>query len=405
MRLLCFIDSLGSGGAQRQLTALAVGLKQRGHAVRFLVYQPHDHFLPVLRSAGIPCQLIRPCSRWRRAWEVRRVLRKGWQDVVLAFLEAPCLYAELAKIPTPSWGLIAGERSADPRMLDGARWWLRRLHRFADCVVSNSHTNRLMLQRSFPELKEKVVTIYNMVDFKQFCPAGPTPPGIDPAGHTPFRIVVAASRAPMKNADGLARALLLLRANNWHRPVVVDWFGARHPAEMESQARTERFVEENGLADTLRFHEPTRSIESEIHRADAVGLFSYFEGLPNVVCEAMACGKPILLSDVCDAGNLVEDGKNGFLCDPSRGESIATAIIRIATWEESRRREMGLASRRMAEQLFAASTVLERYDICLGAVARQERIPPGSTHPARIPESAARFVEAWAAAGRRKYGR
>jgi glycosyltransferase involved in cell wall biosynthesis len=208
----------------------------------------------------------------------------------------------------------------------------------------------------------------------------------------------------MKNADGLARALLWLRANNWRRPLVVDWFGATHPAETESQARTQRFVEENGLADTLRFHDATRSIDAEIRRADAIGLFSHFEGLANVICEAMACGKPILLSDVCDAGNLVEDGKNGFLCDPSTTESIATAIIRMATLEESRRREMGLASRRKAEQLFAESTVLERYELCLRAVARQERVPPGSTHPARVPESAARFVEAWAAAGPRRYG-
>ena len=38
MKILCVIDSLGSGGAQRQLVGLAIGFKERGHEVSFLVY-------------------------------------------------------------------------------------------------------------------------------------------------------------------------------------------------------------------------------------------------------------------------------------------------------------------------------------------------------------------------------
>ena len=54
MHLLFVIDCLGSGGAQRQMVNLALGLIQRSHSVEFFVYYPHkDHFEGLLKAAGI----------------------------------------------------------------------------------------------------------------------------------------------------------------------------------------------------------------------------------------------------------------------------------------------------------------------------------------------------------------
>ena len=52
-RILCFIDSLGAGGAQRQLVNLAIGLKKRDYIVSFLVYHVDDFYLPILQENGI----------------------------------------------------------------------------------------------------------------------------------------------------------------------------------------------------------------------------------------------------------------------------------------------------------------------------------------------------------------
>lgn len=57
MKILCFIDSLGSGGAQRQHTALAVGIKKRGHPMQFLLYFPEAHFRAPIDSAGAGLKL------------------------------------------------------------------------------------------------------------------------------------------------------------------------------------------------------------------------------------------------------------------------------------------------------------------------------------------------------------
>lgn len=392
MKILCFTDSLGSGGAQRQLTALGVGLKERGHDVGFLVYLPQDHFRPWLEAARIGCHIISPCSYWRRMFEVRRALRRTRPDVVLAFLESPAFYAELAALPRRRFGLVVGERSAGPRLVQGKGYWIRCFHLLADAVVTNSHTNRLMLETAFPVLRKKIATIYNGVDLKRFHPSLGNARRLAPG--SALRVVVAASYQALKNMENVARALHLVRNGQKQPPVVVDWYGGQ-AADSTSFREAERFVAKHALTDCLRFHPAKRDIEEEFACASAVGLFSYYEGLPNAVCEGMACRKPILLSDVCDAGNLVLDGENGFLCDPASPASIAQTFRRLASASESQREEMGLASRQKAEALFAEQTVLTCYERILQAAALRRPPPENCTSPAAVPQSAIRTLERW----------
>jgi glycosyltransferase involved in cell wall biosynthesis len=135
------------------------------------------------------------------------------------------------------------------------------------------------------------------------------------------------------------------------------------------------------LASVFRFHPPVLEVEAEYQRADLVGLFSEYEGLPNVVCEGMACGKPIVMSDVCDARHLVEDGKNGFLCDSHSPASIAEALRKIASLTNGERLQMGLESRRRAEQLFDADIIIGRYERILEFASRRAPVPVDCSKP------------------------
>src|SRR5437870_166017 len=99
MRVTCLIDSLASGGAQRQMCMLAVLLKRHGIDVSVLTYHAYDFFRTKLDEAEIRCQCLPYGSRFQRIFGLRRALRDGSQDVVLAFLDACSLYAELAGLP------------------------------------------------------------------------------------------------------------------------------------------------------------------------------------------------------------------------------------------------------------------------------------------------------------------
>ena len=381
MRILCFIDWLRCGGAQRQLVSMGMEFKRRGHEVRFLIYHSGGHFLPELEAAKIPCMCIPETGYLRRILEVRGVLRRGWQDVVLAFLEAPALYAELAGLPSRKWGLVVGERSAHPDTGRGRRRWLRWPHRFADAVVANSHTNRLMLAEAWPGLRPKLSTIYNMVELNRFRP--PPSPGAGPPSSSPLRLVVVATYQRTKNMIGVAQALQLLHQSGG-RGVAVDWYGDT-PLDQEPLRAATAFVQEHGLASVFRFHPPIRKVEAVYQRADVVGLFSEYEGLPNVVCEGMACGKPILMSDVCDARHLVADGRNGFLCNPHSPASIANALRRMASLGAAERHEMGLESRRRAEQLLDAGVCVGRYERILKSAASRLPLPADCCWPSEVP--------------------
>jgi glycosyltransferase involved in cell wall biosynthesis len=174
----------------------------------------------------------------------------------------------------------------------------------------------------------------------------------------------------------------------------VDWFGGPG-RDAEVFAEAQEFVRENALSDWLRFHGVSRQIASELRSADAVALFSFREGLPNVVCEAMACAKPILMSDVCDSGSLVVDGENGFIGDPRCPRSMAAAFQRFAALSPAARQEMGNASRKKAESLLAMETVLDRYERVLQAAAVRRPPPGDSNWPPVVPESARRTVARW----------
>lgn len=363
MKLLCVIDSLNAGGAQRQLVEIGVGLKGRGHEVEFFTYHAQGHFKPDLERAGIPVHLHAKGTRFSVGPIValKRLVEQGGYEAVLAFLETPAFYAELAGVGRRSWKLVVGERCADPGILNGVRKILRWPHRFADLVVTNSHANRQMLEESWPRLKPKLSTIYNSVDLERFRPPDDGQPGL--TGEA-LRMVVAASYLPRKNMLGLAQGLRLFHEDGG-KDLVVNWFGAM-PADTGAYHEALRFIDEHNLQDSLRLHPATPDIESEYRRANVVGLFSTFEGLPNVICEAMACGKPVIMSDVCDARNLVSDGTTGFLCDPDDPKSIAKALHRFVGLSLDERSAMGSRARTVAEDLFSREALLNAYEEVLG---------------------------------------
>jgi glycosyltransferase involved in cell wall biosynthesis len=247
-----------------------------------------------------------------------------------------------------------------------------------------------MLETQLPFLKQKLTTVYNIVDLELF---HPQPIEIITADNSKaIRVVVAARYEENKNMVGVARAMLRIKEYSLVPAIKIDWYGCES-GDPAPYNRAARIIVENGLSNDIQLHPPTERIANEFASADAVGLFSFYEGLPNAVSEGMACGKPILLSNVCDAGNLVQDGKNGFLCEPNSPESIADSLMRFAAMNKQKQLQMGLESRRMAETLFAENVVIERYERILQAAASHQAVPSDCNWPMHVPESAIKMVE------------
>ena len=372
MRIICFIDYLCQGGAQRQLTTLALFLKEMGHTVSFLTYHEHDFFLPVLKEARIEVNCLRSENKLRRILGIRDALRAAKPNAVLAFLEGPCFYAELAGFPVRDWGLVVSERlQITPRKL--VPDWKRFCHRLADYVTANSHANRLLLEAMQPSLTGKIATIYNCLDLSLFKPDESAP-----RNQSAVRLVVAASYQERKNAIGLIKAVSLARRKTPQVRITVDWYGGipfylNGAPDKRYLEEAQKTIAEMGLTEDFRLHPAERDIIPQFQAADAVVLPSFLEGLPNTICEGMACGCPILASNIGDADILVQEGQNGFLFDPSSIESMAQAITSLAQSPMVTRLAMGRESRRRAETLFSPSRVARSYETLLLAAAEKRK--------------------------------
>ena len=224
--ILFFIDSLGSGGAQRQIVQLALGFKERNYKVSFLIYNKaaSKFYYEYLRENEIWIDDIDEQNYFRRIIKVRRYIRAFKPDVLISFLEASCFMAELASIPFKKWKLIVGERSANPNIVKTPKLiFYRQFHFIADSVVANSIANLSLIRKISPLTKpSKYNVIYNLLDSKKICPKKENyvfkKNGV-------LRLLVAASHRKLKNLNGLVEAVNLLPTEK-KKCIQVDWYGS-----------------------------------------------------------------------------------------------------------------------------------------------------------------------------------
>lgn len=356
MKIVCAIDNLDSGGAQRQMVSLSTFLKRRGHDVRLLTYHPANFYLDQIRQAQVPVTCLNHVWKLARPIAFRRFFSREQPDAVLAFLEGPSLYSELAGLPGRKWGLVVSERI---QISEKRRSAIRSLHRLADYVTTNSHANRRAIEHLYPELRGRIVTIFNCLDLDLFA-------GSEIPQNNEVRFVVAATFQPRKNTLGLIKAAALLKSQQPETRFRIDWHGESGADATYLQA-AQNLINSLALTDTFFLHPASGNIAKVYAVANAIVLPSFQEGLPNTVCEAMACQRPVLASRIGDAEILVTEGENGMLFDPASIEDMARAMGEFCRSPGTLQTAMGASSRRRAEELFEPDAVVSKYESLLRA--------------------------------------
>ncbi len=103
------------------------------------------------------------------------------------------------------------------------------------------------------------------------------------------------------------------------------------------------------------------SVEKEIAQVDCMVLPSFYrEGVPKSLLEACAMGKPIVTTDNVGCRETVDDGINGYLCEPRSTSSLVEKLELMISQSHEQRLQMGLESRTKVEKEFDEKMVIKR---------------------------------------------
>jgi len=120
-------------------------------------------------------------------------------------------------------------------------------------------------------------------------------------------------------------------------------------------------VSKKGLEEKISFLGLRSDIAMLLADSDLFVLSSDYEGLPIVILEAMAAGKPVIATAVGGVPELVEDGITGILVPPRDPESLSQAILRLAKDPDLRHR-MGQMGQKNALERFDISLAIRKYE-------------------------------------------
>jgi glycosyltransferase involved in cell wall biosynthesis len=343
---------------------LAVAAREAGHEVTVLTrVRQHGG---VIKSHGlklVPIELSRhglnPLADLPLVARLVRIYREERPVLVHHVAMKPILYgslaARMAGVPAvvnafPGLGYLYA--SADPRarlartLLESALRWLLK-HPNTRTILQNSDDLERLAKNSVLEPARTVLIRGSGVDLSEYAPKS------EPAG-VPLVILasrmlwnkgvgefvtaardlcdrgIAARFALVGGTDsGNPRAVSIAQLNAWNKSEVVEW---------------------RGRQDDM----PAVFADSHI-----VCLPTYYgEGVPKVLIEAAACGRPIVATDTGGCREIVRHGENGLLVPPRDPEALAEALGVLIRDPELRAR-MGKRGRQIAERDFSVEKVIK----------------------------------------------
>lgn len=232
---------------------------------------------------------------------------------------------------------------------------LRALSRRCAIVVANSGSVSRDVRRALgPTVR--VETVYNAIDLMRFTPEGPSLDldalgGVDPAPQGTLRIGLLGAFGRWKGH----RTFLAAIAELGDAPVRAYVIGGalyKTPGSQESLESLREAASQLGIASRVVFTGPVADAASALRALDiVVHASTQPEPFGMVIAEAMACGRPVVVSSAGGAAELVEDGVDGVGHSPGDSKQLADRLRALAANPPLRAR-LGSAARRSAERRF-----------------------------------------------------
>ncbi len=357
-RVLMFYNA--SNYLVRMRGDLMLEMQRKGFEV--IALAPEDEATPALKDLGVEwvdipmsAHSLNPFAEMRTIFATIRLIKKISPDILFCFTIKPIIYGAIAaRLATTRqrFAMITGLGSMFSRqgvlgdvMRRAGGWAYGRALAGIDGVFFQNVEHRdQFVEKRMIDIDRCTLVNGSGVDLTRF-DTQPIPPG-PPVFLMVCRLIrskgigefVAAAEA-VHDACPSARFILA--------GPVVDGPGAVSAAELAALLKGTCVEYAGELVD----------VRPSLKAASVVVLPTYYpEGVPRILLEALATGRPVVTTDTAGCRTTVQDGVNGALVEPRDTEALADVMRRIADdpgWAVA----MGKASRRLAEQRFDVKVV------------------------------------------------
>nr|WP_276595241.1 glycosyltransferase [Roseateles albus] len=313
--MLFVCPSLGYGGAETQLIALAKGLGARGHEVVIYSMSGQSERPHQLEEHGV--KVIHDEKRSRLDFSLigrMRAFVSAWQpEVVHGFLFDGNLYARLAAVANGGAVCLSAERSSDYSLRRAQTIGHHLTKHITRAVVANSYAGAEFARRLFAFPPERVHVVWNGIDLCAVRQRASLATGLRASlgmDHGDKLLCFVGSIKPEKDyvlALKIVRELLLIEAGKWHCLFIGAGYAKSMPYTVQEFDQSQAyaavveglFSDLPSLARVHRFGAVDNVIEL-MAQSDVLLSTSIREGFPNVVLEAMASGLPVVSTEYSD---------------------------------------------------------------------------------------------------------
>jgi glycosyltransferase involved in cell wall biosynthesis len=317
MKVLLFVRDLAVGGSQRQIAVLAAGLARRGHDVAVVVLYAGGALEALLAGSGARLLSIEKVSRWdvvAPLARLRRLFVSECPDLIYAFLPMQTTLAALLLPARRKTKLVFGLRAGGMQLdrydaLSALSYrteaWLSPR---ADLIIANARAVRAdAAGRGLPA--GRIAIVPNGIDTNAMRPDATAGRALRRGwglADDAFVIGCVARLDPMKDHPNLLHAAARFAQDHPQARFVCVGDGP-------DRGKLAALANSLGLADRVVW-------AGELPSA-------FGEGFPNVVGEAMACGAPVVATDVGDTGTIV--GAHGEVVPPGRPDLLSAGWARL----------------------------------------------------------------------------
>lgn len=360
--VLILRSAIGVFGAERVILELAAGLTDSEYAPVIGVIEnrhpSHAELVSAARSAGLPTVLF-PCRKpWdlRTVLEIRRYIKLNHIAIIHPHGYKANFYALMGsafmKIPRIAtchpWTETAYNIKARIyTFLD--KTWLKKM----DGLAAVSEEVRQELRKRLPGVKCEVIP--NGINLQRFC--------LEKTGNdlrktfglvgSDFLIGTIGRLVPEKGYHYLVAAAKTICRKY---PAVKFIFIGDGPLRND----LEKIAAKNGLTDRIHFAGVRGDIPQLLSTMNLFVLPSISEGVPMVLLEAMAAGKPVIATEVGDMPRIIQHNYSGLLIPPQNTEALAAAMEELIQ-DSAKAQRLALAARQEVENRFSAKQMAGRY--------------------------------------------